>query len=85
MTAPAIVGQLVERFESHREAYRSGRYNEAQVRQEFLNPLFEALGWDVHNRIQRQIETVDRRIDRLVYELYDLTDDEIAIVEEASE
>jgi len=31
---------------------------------------------------RREIDAVDRRIDRLVYELYDLTDDEIAIVEE---
>ena len=31
--------------------------------------------------LQRQIETADRQIDALVYELYGLTDDEIAIVE----
>ena len=34
--------------------------------------------------IQRQIEATDRQIDRLVYELYGLTDEEIAIVEEAT-
>jgi len=34
--------------------------------------------------IQRQIDATDRQIDRLVYELYDLTDDEIRIVEEAT-
>jgi len=50
MTPPAIVGQLVERFDDHREAYRSGQYNEAQLREEFLNPFFEALGWDVYNK-----------------------------------
>jgi hypothetical protein len=32
--------------------------------------------------IQRQINATDRKIDKLVYELYDLTDAEIAIVEE---
>jgi len=32
--------------------------------------------------IQRQINATDRQIDRLVYELYDLTDEEIAIVED---
>jgi hypothetical protein len=32
--------------------------------------------------IQRQIEATDRQIDRLVYELYGLTDDEIAIIEQ---
>ena len=34
--------------------------------------------------IQRQIETTDRQIDQLVYELYGLTDEEIQIVEEAT-
>jgi hypothetical protein len=33
---------------------------------------------------QRQIETTDRQIDALVYELYGLSDEEIAIVEEAT-
>ncbi len=50
MTAPDIITQLVERFEQHRDAYRSGRYNETQLRREFLDPFFEALGWDILNR-----------------------------------
>jgi len=33
---------------------------------------------------QRQIEATDEEIDALVYELYGLTEEEIAIVEEAS-
>jgi hypothetical protein len=33
--------------------------------------------------IQHQIEAIDRQIDRLVYELYGLTDIEISLVEEA--
>jgi len=33
--------------------------------------------------LQRQIKTTDNQIDKLVYELYGLTDDEIAIVEGA--
>jgi cell division protein FtsL len=33
--------------------------------------------------LRRQIEATDRQIDRLVYELYELTEDEIGIVEEA--
>jgi len=32
----------------------------------------------------RQIEATDRKIDRLVYELYGLTDEEVRIVEEAT-
>ncbi len=34
--------------------------------------------------LARQIATVDRQLDQLVYELYALTDAEIAIVEEAT-
>jgi hypothetical protein len=49
MPAPEIIHRLVARFEENRDAYRSGRYNEAQLREEFLNPFFKALGWDVYN------------------------------------
>jgi len=35
-------------------------------------------------RLQRLIDATDRQIDKLVYELYDLTPDEIRIVEEAT-
>jgi hypothetical protein len=50
MAAPPVVAELVERFDSHRDAYHSGSYNEAQLREEFLNPFFEALGWDIYNK-----------------------------------
>lgn len=50
MPAPEIIQTLVDQFQYNRDAYHSGRYNEAQLRQEFLNPFFEALGWDVSNR-----------------------------------
>ena len=34
--------------------------------------------------LQRQIDSTDRRIDELVYDLYGLTDEEIKIVEGAA-
>ncbi len=34
--------------------------------------------------VSRQMEATDREIDRLVYELYGLSDEEIRIVEEAT-
>lgn len=48
--APRGVLDLVERFELHRDDYLAGRLNETQLRNEFLNPFFEALGWDIYNR-----------------------------------
>ena len=49
MTAPNIVQELVSRFGDQREAYKSAGYKEAQLRIEFVDPLFVALGWDVSN------------------------------------
>ncbi len=49
MPAPKIVIDLVERFTTHRDAYMSSEYNETQVRREFIDPLFKALGWDMDN------------------------------------
>lgn len=44
------ISSLVERFERNIEAYRSPAYNETQLRREFIDPFFEALGWDVSNK-----------------------------------
>jgi len=49
LNAPQIIHDLVERFERNLDAYKSGSYNETQVRREFIDPFFEALGWDVNN------------------------------------
>jgi hypothetical protein len=48
--APDAVKRLVDHFDQNRDAYLSGSYNESQLRREFIDPLFEALGWDVENR-----------------------------------
>ncbi len=49
MSVPQELPELVERFNTNREAYRSGQYNETQLRREFIDPLFQLLGWDVNN------------------------------------
>ena len=48
--APDQVISLVENFQRNYSAYTSGDYKEEQLKQEFLNPLFEALEWDVTNK-----------------------------------
>ena len=52
MTAPEAVHQLVEKFDSGSAAYKRRDYNETQLRVEFVNPLFEALGWNVRDSSQ---------------------------------
>jgi hypothetical protein len=50
MTVPTGILDLVERFEQNLDAYKQGNYNETQVRQEFIDPFFEELGWDITNK-----------------------------------
>ena len=47
--APTTVLDLIERFHRNADAYRSGSYNETELRREFLDPFFKALGWDIDN------------------------------------
>ena len=49
MVAPDEVKELVDRFGENLDDYKGGRYNETQVRREFIDPFFTALGWDVAN------------------------------------
>jgi hypothetical protein len=57
-TPPDSLKRLVDHFDQNRDAYHSISYNEAQLRREWclsallriIDPLFEALGWDVENR-----------------------------------
>jgi hypothetical protein len=49
MAVPDSILKLCETFARHREHYKSGGYNETELRREFLDPFFKALGWDVDN------------------------------------
>ena len=44
---------LVEDFQRHSARYMRTDYKEQEVRDDFINPFFEALGWDVSHRKQR--------------------------------
>jgi len=41
--------ELIERFKNNIVSYKSGHYNETQVRREFIDPLFKLFDWDVDN------------------------------------
>lgn len=47
--APYEIKELVEKFHRNLEAYKNPSYKEEQLKQEFINPFFKALGWDVDN------------------------------------
>lgn len=48
--APDAILTLLARFERNRETYQANTYNETQLRREFIDPFFAALGWDVDNK-----------------------------------
>jgi hypothetical protein len=49
MTLPAEIARLIETFERNRDSYAQGRYTETQLRREYVDPFFKALGWDMDN------------------------------------
>jgi type I restriction-modification system DNA methylase subunit len=49
VSAAEKIEQLVDRFLARRAEYESPMYVEARVRVDFINPFFEALGWDTTN------------------------------------
>ena len=52
-----------------------------------ISDSYDLAGRSHHDKslIHRQIDATDKQIDQLVYELYGLTDEEIRIVEEATQ
>ena len=47
---PQIIIDLVENFKENEHIYKSANYDEENTKVEFINPFFEALGWDVNNK-----------------------------------
>ena len=49
MPAPQTIRDLVQRFQSQSASYHRTSYNETELRRDFLDPFFAALGWDMTN------------------------------------
>ena len=47
MSAPDSIKRLVDNFDQNKSAFLSPHYKEAQLRLDFLNPFFVALGWQL--------------------------------------
>ena len=66
----ANIAALVQNFRAHIKAYKSKETKEAEIRQQFIDPFWRALGWDVGDTkgvgpadsdviIEKNVETVD--------------------------
>lgn len=49
MGAPKEILGLVNRFRDQYDTYRLPSYGETELRREFIDPFFKALGWDIDN------------------------------------
>ncbi len=43
------IKQLLEKYQPDSNQYLTNKYNETLLRNDFLNPFFELLGWDIKN------------------------------------
>jgi hypothetical protein len=48
--AKRSISELIKNFSSHLSDYESNGYLESQLRTDFLDELFKALGWDITNK-----------------------------------
>lgn len=73
--------KLVEAYQKHFKQYNRPDYNETEVRNDFVNPFFEILGWDVQNKKnlpqhlrevkhEALIQIEDNKLDGLISKLY---------------
>ncbi len=51
MTAPDSIARLVQKFDRDQGRFQQPDYNEAQLREQFVNPFFRALGWDLGEEV----------------------------------
>lgn len=50
--AKALVSALVESFKNNLHDLKDNSYKETQLRNDYLNPLLMALGWDINNELR---------------------------------
>lgn len=61
---------LIDKYDLHKDQYLDAKYNETEVRVDFVNPFFELLGWDVNNNrgLPSHLREVTHEADVLVDE-----------------
>src|ERR1700688_3816624 len=60
------ISELANNFEAHKDSYRAPAYTEARVRQDFIDKLFTALGWDVDHNVQTNPFQQEVRVEKSV-------------------
>jgi type I restriction-modification system DNA methylase subunit len=64
----AKVQELIATFEANKERYLSTAYQEAEVRKDFIDKFWIALGWDVNHDKQKNPYEQEVKVERGVYD-----------------
>ncbi|MBI5574280.1 MAG: N-6 DNA methylase [Elusimicrobia bacterium] len=56
-TAETKIQKLIEKYEAEKSSGKISQYTEAETKTGFIEPLFQALGWDTQNRDEVGLET----------------------------
>ena len=65
-TAFKLVSDLVKDFKQNEKSYLSPNYSEADVRNDFINKFFIALGWDLRREHQKNPYEQEVRVEKPV-------------------
>lgn len=60
------VCELVDDFKKNEQLYLSPSYQEADVRRDYIDKFFEALGWDVYHNLQKDPSKQEVKVERPV-------------------
>lgn len=66
-TAFNVISNLVADFKANESKFLSPNYSEADVRKDFIDKFFDALGWDVYHNEQKNQYEQEVKIEKGVY------------------
>lgn len=61
-----IISQLSKDFKANEKSYLNPNYSEAQVRKDFIDKFFIALGWDVNHDFQKNPYEQEVKVERII-------------------
>jgi hypothetical protein len=71
MSPKDIISQKVEDFAKNEKVYKSKDFQETEARNRFIDPLFEALGWNLNQtNLPRKLWDVHREYSQFFYLSY---------------
>jgi len=77
------IRELIEKYEKVKQSGKIKNYTEEDTKKSFIEPFFEALGWDIRNKeeVSAEEKVSKGRVD-YAFKINGITDEEKKIIEE---